>query len=579
VRRLIIAATALATALPTATPATALEWSRPILLEPTPPGFDVPEGPVTVAANARGDAIAVWVRERLSDQGTTCCDDERVIASYRPAGGHFGKPEMISRLGDEATAADVAIDPAGNAFAAWVVNDVRADLEITPGGVGMAARRAGARRFERPRLLSKLPASDVHVTAGAVGQAVVAWERLSRPAPHDLLYPRQVMAALQSGPARFGRPVAVSGLNAASDLGDGVRLPVEMNLRAATDRGGATYLSYAREDGSSNACCRAVEVTRRSPGGAFEKPSAASGPLQGDPEFMPAPLLASRPAGGVISWVEGSTLVTRDWAVGQPLGAPTTLDLPPGSLVEALGVADDGTATALVGLGGTSGDTLDFTLASMRRPPGGAFGPTEQIARSGAEAVLLVDPAGPAHAIWTRFTKAYCYRSDCRPAGPRIDAADAPAGGAFGNVRNVASRDNGSGPTISRVRGGAVAGWLGDHGPWVAGLGARSGRSPVPHAMRGPRLRRFAKHGRRTFTFWVSRPARVLIDITRVESGHEEIRRVGQAAVYAHRGAGRLTLPRRIRLLRGRDYVATLIAQDTTGHDSASIAPVYFRGG
>jgi hypothetical protein len=577
VRRLIVAA-ALAVALAAAASAAARDWSSPILLEPNPPGFDTSDTVVRVAGDARGDAIAVWVRARLSDQGTTCCDDERVIASYRPAGGRFGKPETISRLGDQATGADVAMDPAGNAFVAWVVNDVGVDLEITPGGVGAAVRRAGARRFGPPRLLTRQPGSDVHVVAGATGQAVVAWQRLTRLYPHDLLWPRQVMAALQSGPARFGRAVAVSGLNAPSDLGAGVRLPAEMNVRPATDRSGATYLSYTRQDGSSDACCRAVEVTRRTARGVFERPSDASGSLQGDPEFMPAPEVVSRPAGALISWVEGSTLLTRDWLVGQPLGAPTMVELPPRANFGPVGIAEDGTATALFGVGGGSGDPLDFTLAAARRPPGGAFGSMEEIARSGGDAALLVDPAGSAHAVWSRFTNVSCYRTDCSPAAPRIDAADAAAGGVFANVRTLSPRRNGWQPSIAGVRGGAVAGWIGDNGPWVAALGAPISRPPVLHAIRGPRVTHFAKSGPRTFTFRLSKPARVLIEVG-LSDEVDETRRVGQATVRAGRGPGRLTLPRRIKLVRGRRYGATLIAQDATGHDSKSLAPVLFRGG
>jgi hypothetical protein len=276
--------------------------------------------------------------------------------------------------------------------------------------------------------------------------------------------------------------------------------------------------------------------------------------------------------------MDGATLVSREWPAGQPLGPVTRFDLPRSGGLEALGIAADGTATALIGLVSATDDQLGFTLSATRRPPGGAFGPLEEFARSGSEASLLVDRSGLAHAVWTRFTKLRCYRSDCTPAGPRVDAADAAATGGFANVRSIASRDNGEGPSIAAAHGGAIAGWLGDHGPWVAALGPWIGRAPVRHGVRGPLVERFAKRGRRTFTFRLSKPARVVIDITRVRGVDEEIRRIGQAAVNAGRGPGRLILPRRIKPLRGRSYEATLIAEDAAGHDSVSIAPVYFSG-
>jgi hypothetical protein len=583
VGRLIVAAVLLVgcvASLTIAPAAGAAGWSTPFLLEPTPPGFETfdtsgANPTARVAADARGDAIAVWVRGRDSRSG--CCDDERVIASYRPAGGRFGKPEEVSRLGDEATEPDAAIDPAGNAFVVWKINARDAEDGVAAGGVGYAIRHAGAHGFAIPKTLSSKPGDSVIVTAGAVGQAVVAWEQLKWSAADQLLWPRRVIAAVQAGPTRFSRPISISGENAASDIVGG-RFTFDMQLSAATDPSGATYLAWTRADGSKDSCCRAVEVTRRIAGGAFEPVSAASGPVPAEPENQPLPMLASRAGETLIAWAEGSTLVSRKWPARRSLESPATLALPQHGVMEALAMAANGTATALLVTSGESLDPLAFTLYAARRPSGGEFDSLQVLEQPGAEGALGFDSAGNTHAIWTGYTNVNCDRQDCRAAGPRIDAADAAPGGGFASFQTVASRDQPDSPDLAAVATGAVAGWLGDRGPWVAATGPKIGNAPVARAMRGPRVTGFRKRGARTFLFRVSRPARVLVGITRIDEHHEDIRRVGQTTVRVRRGPGHLTLPRRILLSGNRQYAATLIAQDATGHDSRWIARVFFRG-
>jgi hypothetical protein len=288
--------------------------------------------------------------------------------------------------------------------------------------------------------------------------------------------------------------------------------------------------------------------------------------------------VAAGPAGGLIAWMTGDDLLARDWPPGEPLRPPSQTSLP-GAYLSALGVAADGGATALI----TSDDPHSLTLAAARRPPAGTFGPLQHFAAGGPNAALLVEPGGGAHALWARYTRYTCDERgrNCNPAAPLVDASDASAGGAFGAARTIGPRDNGDNPAIAGAGGGALAGWVGDHGPWVSALGPRIGASRLPHALRGPRVVRFARHGRRTFTFRLSRPAHVLIDVSLAEPppDGEAIRRVGEVTLRAGRGLGRATLPKRVGLVRGRFYTASLIAQDATGHDSKSIAPVVFRGG
>src|SRR5204862_7759316 len=118
-----------------------------------------------------------------------------------------------------------------------------------------------------------------------------------------------------------------------------------------------------RADGSNKRCCRAVEVSRRTAAGKFERPAPASASLP-DPENQPFPIVASGARGALLAWTEGSTtLVTRDWPAGQALGAPAKTELPGAGGVEALAIAGDGTARALIGARSPGNhETLGFDL-------------------------------------------------------------------------------------------------------------------------------------------------------------------------------------------------------------------------
>jgi hypothetical protein len=561
--------------------AAAADWSKPTLLDPTPPTFVLEN--VSVAANARGDAVAVWERSRLFADGATCCDDHRVIASYRPAGGVFGKPEAISRLGDEATWPGVAIDAAGTALVAWTVNGLEANDHYEVGAVGAAFRRAGAAHFDRPGRISGRPGEPVVVAAGAPGEAVVAWEELA-PSTLHLNDPRRVMAAVQSGPATLSRPAPVSATNAPIISDGSLQYPMSMELAAAADGAGTTSLAWLRADGTSSTCCVAIEASRRSPGGDFEPPVAVTPREQ--PDQVHSPHLSANAGGTLVTWMRGSpqqytccrTLAARDWPAAGDLGPARETELNSYGGVVALDSLDDGFARALVVTGPEQPDSsqYDSVLSATARPPGGAFAPTQPLDHRVGSGALLVDADGGAHAIWDRYTKDRCDRYGCTPIAPRIFAADAPPGSAFGSSRPIIGpRSRGADPTITAWGGAALASWGASRGPVVAGLGASPGPAPRAVPRPGPALSRFARIGPRSFEFRLSEPATVLLEIARHD---ERSGVVGQVTVAARAGKEKIVIPRKLaaRMTR-RYYVATLIATDASGHDSAAIEPIRFK--
>jgi hypothetical protein len=153
----------------------ALWWSR---REPTSaasvwqPAVDVsPAGDYAsapqVTADARGNAIAVWVnaQDGVGSVGI-------VQSAVRPAGGSWQAPTNISAAGDDGCSPQIAVDALGNAVALWldstrstVVGAVRA-----VGGAWLAptkvSRGGGPSSLSVPR-----------VAVDARGNAVAVWSR------------------------------------------------------------------------------------------------------------------------------------------------------------------------------------------------------------------------------------------------------------------------------------------------------------------------------------------------------------------------------------------------------------------
>src|SRR3954469_4746751 len=306
-RILFVLAVALVLLVPARAPAAApTGWSPPVLLEPTPTGFrvfrlDSGQGAV-VAANARGDVAVAWVRERLSGPAPGCCEDQRVVVAYKPAGGAFGPPETVSPLGDDATDPSIAIDAAGDATVAWTVNEFLADLRFDQGGIGTAFRPAGA-SFEPPGYITRAPGGQPVVAASVDGEVLVAWEQLVRIRPRGGggLYPLKIAASMRSPGGEFSKPVAVSGVNGPASLRATANQRPEMQLVALGEAAG-TRLAWVRSHGGSSRCCSFVETAWRPAGGAFGTPVKLSQPVPG--EEIGGPALTEEPGGTLVYWHE-----------------------------------------------------------------------------------------------------------------------------------------------------------------------------------------------------------------------------------------------------------------------------------
>jgi hypothetical protein len=115
---------------------------------------------LTVGAGGAGDAVALWT---LSD-GT----HDRIQAAIRPAGGTFSQGVNISDAATDAARPQVAVDSAGNAVAVWEqAGRVQAAVRPAGGSFGPAAPISDAGQT----------AAEPQIAMDAAGNALVVWDR------------------------------------------------------------------------------------------------------------------------------------------------------------------------------------------------------------------------------------------------------------------------------------------------------------------------------------------------------------------------------------------------------------------
>jgi len=170
VRWILAAVVAFACALASAAPARA-GWNAPIAISAR---GEI--GPVRLAVDARGDAIAVWSRvtrpwnARRPDQGYA------VEAAFRGAGGAWQPPVVVGaavQLCPRGTCGwpvpSLAIGPRGAAVIAW------ANFTTSGAGVIRAASRAADGRWQRPVAVYRGGATWLQVALDQLGNATAIW--------------------------------------------------------------------------------------------------------------------------------------------------------------------------------------------------------------------------------------------------------------------------------------------------------------------------------------------------------------------------------------------------------------------
>jgi hypothetical protein len=138
-------------------------------------------GRLRIAVDAQGDAMAVWQSEDGKLEGDVSSYDART--AFRPAGGAWQAPEMLSPYGQSAEEASVAFDAHGDAFAVWEAYSSSVPEGDAHFSIQAAFRPAGG-TWQAPVDLSPVEApGSVHpsLAVDAQGDEMVTWNRAEGP--------------------------------------------------------------------------------------------------------------------------------------------------------------------------------------------------------------------------------------------------------------------------------------------------------------------------------------------------------------------------------------------------------------
>ncbi len=400
----------------------------------------LPAADPTVAMNARGDAVAAWVRGARRAQ--------MIVVSAREAGGDWEEPVAISRRGRPAIDPVATIDGQGGIVVVWR-QVVRVRRIATSRGtvrrqavyVVRARQRAlGAPRWSRVTTLSSArqkvgaPSAAVDVT----GDVVAAWHWGTGTSPRDPGFVGQVQYAARpvggawTGPRRISRSTACSEVRrpqvAMGALGDTV---IWWQCDLPDDR--SVAVAVARPAGRALGPEAALPIARTgdvaadiaiAPDGRATAVSAGSGGLVqwwrgdvGDTLTLSAlPALskgerldedAGRPRVAVSA--AGDALTAWTDMLGRPRAAPVASDLGGGSAVTLGDSANEaGPGDVAVGDGrqGAVAWVADGRVLATQRSSSGTFATATVLSGPGVETgggpVVAGDGAGDAVVMWTR---------------------------------------------------------------------------------------------------------------------------------------------------------------------------------
>jgi hypothetical protein len=175
-------------------------WGEPEVVAPAP-ADGATLGPARVALAPDRTAFVIWQRTLLPMGGTS---DFSVWAAVRPPSGPWGPPERLSSDGPGGgTGADLVVDGAGNAVAAWTAS------AGTFRRIQASARPAGGAWGAAQVLSPPRPdATDVDLDADAARNVVAVWQQGRGLAPTEVvrvraaIRPPEAPAAVIPGAAR-----------------------------------------------------------------------------------------------------------------------------------------------------------------------------------------------------------------------------------------------------------------------------------------------------------------------------------------------------------------------------------------
>jgi hypothetical protein len=373
------------------------EWGAAVDLGPagpypnSQPGFG-PNGKPQVAIGADGAAVATWLGYNGSDFV--------IESASRSAAGQWSAAAELSTAAEE-PAAQVAIDAAGTAVAIWT------GANRTP----ESARRPAGGQWSTPTELSTQSGSEPQIALDAAGDSTAVWSIREGP----------IQIASRPAGGQWSIPTALSAAG-----------QIASSPEIAIDGAGGAVAAWAQYETSS----RTIQSASRPAGGQWSAQTGLS--PEGQSSFRPH-IAADAAGDAVLIWeryVGSATVVEStsrpangDWST------PTDLSAGQDAALAQLAMNASGDAVAVW----TRVLEYENVIETAARPAGGQWGPPTEFSAAGGQSYsyspqVAMDGGGDAVAVWPHYdgSSLTIQAAGYDAADPSIDSLSIPTSGETG---------------------------------------------------------------------------------------------------------------------------------------------------
>jgi len=493
-------------------------------------GFTGRDIPITVAANASGDAVVGWTSE---DEDVTWLHARRVNADAT-----FGPPVGLSSV-DSGTEVQIALTPDGRARLAWLDDLDRA----------MVARLTPEGTLDGPPQRLADDARGIAVAAGRGGAVVTWFER------RDEAWDLRVAAMPSTGPLVDAPRTAAPGLE-----------PPSAELAADVADDGTATLAWSTLDPSRGPV---VQARQARPDGTFGPLLQLSEPPKSEPAGDAFPALVPTRGGTRAVWARvsldrsaeiASRAIAADGSLGPVSVAGRGIVGDFGESPLVAGADASGNVTVGWLTAGADDETFGFSTASLDAVPPVVTAdatPSVPVGQPASFSATATDPGGIASYRWEFGDDSASDRATTTHVYGRAGTYET----------SVTVTDSSGNATVVRRTVTVTARSDGGPGPGGPGPGGHGGEGPQARAPRAAAVRRLVRVVRRGARLAVAgtiarRASGRVTVVWRQRLGRRAVRRTARAAIRRGRFKATIALPARVARARTTGTVTVRYAGD-----------------
>jgi hypothetical protein len=344
-----------------------------------------------VAVDSNGKAVFAWTHFDGTDATKHCC--YRIEAQTRTSTGTLGPLLTLSAAKQTASQPQVAVDPNGNAYFTWVINNgtntlVQARKLSSSGTLGIVQTLSAPGQN----------ADEPQVAVDPNGNAVFVWSRFDGSNGTTCCFRIQTRRLTATGTLSVVQTLSNAGQTAFSP-------------QVGVDANGNAVYDWAAFTGSRDD----IQARARTASGTL---SALQTVSSGTKEASQPQIAVSSNGSAAFTWVESATF---DLVMGRARSSTGTLSAiqtlsATGQFAEEPQVGIDGSGNAVFvweRFDSSNGTVCCWRIEARPRTSGGTLGTTQLLSAAGQSALspqVSVDPNGNAAIVWGRNdgTKTNC---------------------------------------------------------------------------------------------------------------------------------------------------------------------------